>query len=215
MFWLIETQSQIEYLINRQYKEVFIEIVPHHDKVHPALNDVSLVYFRPSIETKGFMLCIDHSETLSINKTLVNTLLQGIEQLWVRDKKNALYYFQIKSLLDINILTNPYIPEQTPTHTYFYNKYPDYQKTNKLVPVTKHYEVCEDIYDKVKSHFTKDLPEYFDFYNNKTTLAFFGIEKNGIQIDEEVFKQHFKPTKDFYSVRMDGFTQITTYLQLH
>jgi hypothetical protein len=200
MFWLIETQSQIEYLINRQYKEVFIEIVPHHDKVHPALNDVSLVYFRPSIETKGFMLCIDHSETLSINKTLVNTLLQGIEQLWVRDKKNALYYFQIKSLLDINILTNPYIPEQTPTHTYFYNKYPDNKEINKIIPVVKHYEVCDNIYNKVKPHFTTDLPSYFDFYNNKTTLAFFGIEKNGVNIDETIFKQHFKPTKDFYSI---------------
>lgn len=203
MFWLIETQSQIEYLINRQYKEAFIEIVPYHDKVHPALNDVSLVYFRPSIERKGFMLCIDHSETLSVNKTLINTLLQGIERLWVRDKKNALYYFQIKSLLNINILTNPYIPEPTTTHTYFYNKYPDNKEINKIVPVVKHYEVCEHIYNKVKPHFTEDLPEYFDFYNNKTTIAFFGIEKNGIQIDEEVFKQHFKPTKDFYSVR-DG-----------
>jgi hypothetical protein len=200
MFWLIETEEQINYLISREYKEAFIEIIPLHDKVHPALNDVSLVYFRPSIETKGFMLCIDHSETLSINKTLINALLQGIEWLWVRDKKNALYYFQIKGLRDVNILTPPYIQDQTPTHTYFNNKYPDYQKTNKLVPVVKHYEVCEHIYNKVKPHFTKDLPTYFDFYNNKTTLAFFGIEKNGINIDETVFDQHFKPTIKQHSV---------------
>ncbi len=31
MFWLIETQDQIEYLINKQYKEAFIEIVPYHN----------------------------------------------------------------------------------------------------------------------------------------------------------------------------------------
>ena len=200
MFWLIESQEQIEYLINRGYNEAFIEIIPHHDKVHPALNDVSLVYFRPSNETKGFMLCINHSETLSVNKTLVNTLLQGIEWLWVRDKKNALYYFQIKGLRDVNILIPPYIQDQTQTHTYFQNKYPDNPKINKIIPVVKHYEYCEHIYNKVKPHFTKDLPEYFDFYNNKTTLAFFGIEKNGINIDETVFNQHFKPTKDFYSI---------------
>ena len=200
MFWLIETEEQINYLINRGFKEAFVEIIPLHDKVHPALNDVSLVYYRPFSDNKGYMLCIDHSETLNVNKTLVNTLLQEVKQLWVRDKKNALYYFPIKSLLDVNLISNPYIPELTPTHTYFYNKYPDYQKTNKLIPIVKHYEVCEHIYNKVKQHFTTDLPAYFDFYNNKTTIAFFGIEKNGINIDETVFNQHFKPTKDFYSV---------------
>ena len=200
MFWLIESQEQLEYLINRKYNEAFIEIVPYHDKVHPALNDVSLIYFRPSIEQKGFMLCVDHSETLSLNKTHINTLLQGVERLWVRDKKNALYYFPIKSLLDVNIISNPYIPELTPTHTYFQNKYPDNQKINKIIPIVKHYEVCDNIYNKVKPHFTRDLPSYFDFYNNKTTFAFFGIEKNGIQTDEAVFNEYFKPTKDFYSV---------------
>ena len=200
MFWLIESQEQLEYLINRKYNEAFIEIVPYHDKVHPALNDASLIYFRPSIEQKGFMLCVDHSETLSLNKTHINTLLQGVERLWVRDKKNSLYYFPIKSLLDVNLISNPYIPELTPTHTYFQNKYPDNQKINKIIPIVKHYEVCDNIYNKVKPHFTRDLPSYFDFYNNKTTFAFFGIEKNGIQTDEAVFNEYFKPTKDFYSV---------------
>ena len=185
MFWLIESQDQIEYLISRDYNEAFIEIIPHHYKVHPALNDVSLVYFRPSSETKGYMLCIDHSVTLSVNKTLVNKLLTGINALWVRDKKNALYYFQIKGLRDLSILNPPYIQDQTPTHTYFQNKYPDYTKINRVIPVSKHYEVCEHIYNKVKPQFTNDLPAYFDFYNNKTTIAFFGIEKNGIKIDEE------------------------------
>jgi len=200
MFWLIETQDQIEYLINKQYKEAFIEIVPYHNNIHPTLNGVSLVYFRPSIEQKGYMLCIDHSETLSVNKTHIDALLHNIEWLWVRDKKNALYYFQIKGLHDVNILTPPYIQDPTPTHTYFYNKYPDNKEINKVVPVVKHYEYCENIYNKVKQHFTHELPEYFDFYNNKSTLAFLGIEKNGITINETVFNQHFKPTNPHYSV---------------
>jgi len=201
MFWLIETQDQIEYLINKKYKEAFIEIIPYHDKIHPALNGVSLVYFRPSIEQKGFMLCADHSESMSVDITHVHQLLSEIETIWVRDKKQALYHFQIKSLLDLNILNPPYIQDQTSTHTYFQNKYPDNPKINKVIPIVKHYEYCENIYNKVKQHFTKDLPAYFDFYNNKTTLAFFGIEKNGINIDETVFKQHFAQVNPLYSVR--------------
>jgi hypothetical protein len=200
MFWLIETQEQIEYLRQSNTQEAFIEIIPHHDKIHPALNDVSLVYFKPSNDAKGYMLCIDHSETLSVNKTLVNDLLTSIPVVWVRDKKNALYYFPIKGLRDLSILNPPYIQDQTQTHTYFQNKYPDYDKINKVIPVAKHYEVCEHIYTKVKPQFTEDLPSYFDFYNNKTTIAFFGIEKNGIKIDEEQFYKHFKPTSPLYSI---------------
>jgi hypothetical protein len=211
MFWLIETQDQIEYLINKQYKEAFIEIVPYHNNIHPTLNGVSLVYFRPSIEQKGYMLCIDHSETLSINKTHIDALLHNIEWLWVRDKKNALYYFQIKGLRDVNILVPPYIQDPTPTHTYFYNKYPDNKELNKIVPVVKHYEYCENIYNKTKQHFTHDLPEYFDFYNNKSTLAFLGIEKNGITINETVFNQHFKPSNPIYSI---GNSKVFTHYNL-
>jgi hypothetical protein len=200
MFWLIENKEQLNYLMQRNISEAFVEIIPYHNNVHPALNDVSLVYLRPSNERKGYMICIDHSETLNVSKTDVNALLTQIECLWVRDKKNALYYFQIKSLRDINILTPPYIQDPTPTHNYFYHKYPDYKEVNKIVPVVKHYEYCENIYNKVKPHFTKELPAYFDFYNNYTTLAFFGIEKNGINIDETVFDQHFKPSNPLYSV---------------
>jgi hypothetical protein len=200
MFWLIETQEQLNYLAQRNISEAFLEVVPYNNNIHPALNDVSLIYLRPSNEPKGYMICIDHSETLNVSKTEVNALLTQIECLWVRDKKNALYYFQIKSLRDINILTPPYIQDPTHTHNYFYNKYPDYKEVNKIVPVVKHYEYCENIYNKVKQHFTKELPTYFDFYNNYTTLAFFGIEKNGINIDETVFNQHFKPNNPINSV---------------
>ena len=60
--------------------------------------------------------------------------------------------------------------------------------------------MCENIYSKVKPHFTKDLPPYFDFYNNKSTIAFFGIEKNGINIDETVFNEYFSQINPHYSV---------------
>ncbi len=42
-----------------------------------ALNDVSLVYIRPFNDTKGYMLCVDHSETTSLNKTIIGAILQN------------------------------------------------------------------------------------------------------------------------------------------
>ena len=200
MFWLVETQDQIESLINIGYEEAFVEIIQHNDKIHPALDDVCLVYYRPINETKGYIICIDHSEALKIGKQLVNELLCKTDVVWVRDKKHFLYHFQIKSLRDVNILTPPYIQDLTQTHIYFQDKYPDYKQINKIIPLTKHYEVCNKIYNTVKPSFTEDLPSYFDFYNNKSTLAFFGIEKNGIPIDKDQFDQYFKPTNPTYSI---------------
>ena len=200
MYWLIETEHQLDYLISKNYKEAFIEIIPLHNNVHPAINDVSLVYFKPSIETKGYMLCIDHSEALSISKTHIHALLQNINRVWVRDKKNALYYFPIKGLLDLNLITPTYIPELPNVYNVLYQRYPNKVDINRIIPIVKHYEVCEHIYNAVKPAFKQELPPYFDFYNNHTTLAFFGIEKNGIKIDETVFEEHFNPTNAIYSI---------------
>ena len=109
MFWLIETEEHLEVLQQKIIKEAFVEIVPYHDYIHPALNKASLVYIRPFNDTKGYMLCIDHSETFSLNKTVVNSILQKIGRVWVQDKKQALFYFPIKCLADLSIYSPPYI----------------------------------------------------------------------------------------------------------
>jgi len=201
MFWLIETEEQLDYLKQKPIQEAFVEIIPYHDNVHPAINGLSLVYIRPFNDTKGYMLCVDHSEGFSLNKTVIDGILQDIERIWVRDKKSALYYFPIKSLLDLSILNPTYIQDPPQAHTYFYSKYPDYPNTNKLVPITKHYERCQHMYEHVRSVIPQELPPYFDFYNNKVVLAFFGIEKNGINIDKDTFDKHYEPNHEFYSVQ--------------
>jgi len=203
MFWLIETEKDLEYLQHRPIKEAFVEIIPYHDHIHPVLNDVSLVYIRPFNDTKGYMLCIDHSETTSLNKTVIGGILQNIERVWVQDKKQALYYFPLKCLCDLSQLIPPYIQEPPKVYNHFYSKYPNYKETNKLIPVTKHYERCEHIYKHVRSVLPKELPSWFDFYNNKVVLAFFGIEKNGLKINKYEFDKHYELNQEFYSIQDD------------
>jgi hypothetical protein len=203
MFWIIETNEQLECLKNFSIDEAFVEIISYHDNVHPALNGLSLVYIRPFNDTKGYMLCIDHSETFSVNKTTIDGLLRKINKVWVRDKKTALYYFQIKSLLDLSILNPTYIQSDTSAHNHFYNYQKNYPKVNKLIPLSKHYEKCEHIYNQVRSVIPKELPPYFDFYNNKVVLAFFGIEKNGLKINKYEFDKHYELNNEFYSIQDD------------
>jgi len=203
MFWLIETEKDLEYLQHKPIQEAFVEIIPYHDHIHPVLNNVSLVYIRPFNDTKGYMLCINHSETDSLNKTVIGDILQSIGRVWVQDKKQALYYFPIKCLHDLSQLIPPYIQEPPKVYNHFYSKYPNYKETNKLIPVTKHYEKCEHIYKYVRSVLPKELPSWFDFYNNKVVLAFFGIEKNGLKINKYEFDKHYELNQEFYSIQDD------------
>ena len=92
MYWLVEEDEQLNVLINSGFKKAFIEVIPLSNNVHPALNDVSLVYIRPLNASKGYMLCVTHSETLSVLKTRVDELLLKFDILYCRNKKEILHY---------------------------------------------------------------------------------------------------------------------------
>jgi hypothetical protein len=202
-FWLIEKDSDLEYLKQTPIQEAFVEVIPYHDYIHPAINDVSLVYIRPFNDTKGYMLCVDHSEADSLDKTVIGAILQNIKRVWVRDKKQSLYYFPIKSLCDLSQLIPPLNETLPKVFNFFYTKHPNNQKVNRLIPVSKHYERCQHIYDYICTVIPKELPNWFDFYNNKVVLAFFGIEKNGIKINKYEFDKHYELNHEFYSIKDD------------
>ena len=210
MYWLVETEEQINYLISRQFRDAFVEVIPLSDNIHPANNDVSLVYFKPFIEPKGFMLCVTHSECLGVSKTQVNQLLTQTNTLWTRDKKSTLFYFQIQSLLDVSAVIPPYIQDKTQAHHILYQRYPNKKDINTIVPIVKHYETCQLIYDNIKHGFEEERPPYFDFYNKWAPLAFFGLEKNGIKINKEEFETHFHPVDGDYVYTSYNYNTLTT-----
>ena len=191
MYWLVETEEQIDYLLNRGFGEAYMEVIPISHNQHPAINDVSLVYYRPTNDTKGYMICVNHSEGLSVNKTRVNELLEQTKKLWTLDKKDTLFYFPLKSLLDVNLISPTYIQEPTAAHSILEQRYNNKQDLNRIVPIVKHYERSETTYNAIKHKFNEVLLPHFEFYNKWATLAFFGIERNGIKIDKDEFKKHF------------------------
>ncbi len=199
MYWLVETKDQLREFFNQDYKEVFVEVIPYHNQIHPALNDVCLVYIRPTYDSKGYMLCIDHSETLSIGKTYIEKILQHIDTVYVRDKKTFLYYFQLNKVIDISSIKYVETPSE-PVFDIFYRKHPNKTDINKIIPIVKHYEVCENIYTQLQQTILEPKPEYVKFYN-KGALAFFGIEKNGIKINEDKFYKYYEPNNSLYSIR--------------
>ena len=207
MFWIIENKEQLETFYLNEYKEVFVEIIPSHNYIHPVLNNVSLIYIRPLTDTKGYIICVDHSETLSVGETYIKRLFQQLDTIYVRDKKSFLYYFQLNKVIDISSVKNVETPK-LPIFDLFYRQQPNKTDINRIIPIVKHYEVCENIYNQLKETLESPKPEYLKFYN-KGALAFFGVEKNGVKVDLNKFYKFYEPNNELYSI--DGNTIYTQY----
>ena len=215
MYWLVEDDSQFDILLNSGYKKAFIEVIPSSHTIHPTLNHACLVYIRPIEASKGFMLGVTHNETLNVISTRITEIIDKFEVLYCRDKKEMLHYFPSKTLYDINITKDTYIPTLTKAHEVLYRIHKDEPNVNEFIPVVKHYEVCENIFLELKSNINK-TDDYGQFFNSRVSVVFNSIERNGISIHRERFKEHFydeSSTKVFtkYNVKTTTTRPSNTY----
>ena len=206
MFWLVESEDQFNRFCNYSYKEAFVEVIPYNNWTHPTQNEVCAVYIRPLLATKGFIIPISHSETLNINIDDVTRVLSKYKALYVRDKKEFLHYFTLKTLFDITLTSNTYIQEYTQTHSYFYSKKGDKTDVNRIIPIVKHYEYCENMFNDLKDKINEPINE---FYNTKATVVFNALERSGLRIDRERFESHFHPISGEYTYTQYNFKTLT------
>jgi hypothetical protein len=201
LFWLVEDNEQLSKFLSQEHKEVFVELILENDNIHPTLNKLSLIYIRPLLASKGYIATISHNETLSCNITHINALLQTYDKIYVRDKKQFMYFFPNRNVLDINFIENLDGKFRTNVHEYFYQKFPNNKKINKIIPVTKHYEKCENIFKEVKNIVNKPLPDCFNFYNKNVTNVFWFIEQEGININPGLVKEYFNLSNGEFSIK--------------
>jgi len=210
MYWLVEDIEQLTSFYNLGYKEAFVEVIPFNDRIHPTHNSVSLVYIRPLLATKGFMLGVSHSETLNEISQHITAILQKFDVLYCRDKKEILHYFPLKHLLDITPPPTPYIRPSTPTHELFYRNHGKNIEINKIIPIVKHYEICEQIYNDLKPNIENVNTPYSKFFNSKVTLVFNAIERSGIRINKSEFETHFYPIENDFVYTQYNLKTTTT-----
>ena len=199
MYYLIETLDQLEEFRKQNYKEVFMEVIPFNNNIHPSQNNISLIYVRPRDISKGFMICIEHSEALPIALNLALKCINTWDKIYVRDKKETLHYFPLRQIYDINIKHEPIQLSSTVVHDIFYRKFENNPEINKIIPISKHYEICEELYNKLKRNIKKEPTEYEEFFNSRISVVFNAIERSGIRIQPEIFEQYFHPIDGEYA----------------
>ena len=194
MFYIIERSSQLP----AKFGDCFVRFIPKNDNFHPALTELSLVYIRPLDDKKGYILCIDHTESFGIDKTeILDWLLYHTGKLWILDKKEAMHWMYPLSdkLLDVNFIDFVNTTDiSTRCTDYYYHQYPSLPNINCLIPISKHYEECEAIFNRVLP-ITKQYTltnTQFQFQNFRTTDVFYQIEKNGIKADKNCYIEYYK-----------------------
>lgn len=210
MYYIIESLEQLEEFRKRNYKEVFMEVIPFNNNIHPFQNNISLIYVRPCEETKGFMICIEHSETLSIALNLALKCVNTWDKIYVRDKKEMLHYFPLRQIYDINIHSNPSPLSSTVSHDIFYRKFGNNPEINKIIPISKHYEVCEKLYNELKRNIKQEYTDYETFFNSRVSVVFNAIERNGLRVHPETFNEFFHPIDGEYTFTQFNLKTTTT-----
>jgi hypothetical protein len=203
MYWLIEDIKHIETLCRIKHQVAYVEVIPTSHNLHPVENDVCAIYLRPKNDSKGYIIPVNHSETINFDLEVIKKVLNSIECIYVRDRKEFLHYFAIKHCYQPSPSPHTYIPQVTQAHTHIYNKYPNLHNLNTIVPIVKHYEVCEQ-------NFTNfDSKEINPFYN-KAALVFNQLERAGIKVDQTKFEQHFDKEVDEFIYTQYNLNTLTT-----
>lgn len=201
MFWLVENKTQFEEFKSRNVKEAFVEIIPYSPFIHPAENSICCIYIRPLQDHKGYMFPIYHTEVEEkLFEDKVFLLIKNLEKIYCKDKKEFLHYFPLKQLIDIT-LTSPTYIQFTPAHEFLYHKYPNKQDINTLIPIVKHYEYCEALFEELEHLIDKPVNK---FYNDKVSWVFNGIERAGLYVDNTLYN-------DYFDKDIDGCVVYTQY----
>ena len=202
MYWLIEDIEHIETICRTKHQVAYIDIIPCSHTLHPVENSVCAIYLRFENDNKGYIISVNHSETINFDLETVERVLNSIEKINVRDKKEFLHYFCLKHVYQPPPTPHPYIPQLTPAHNHIYNKHLNIQNLNIIVPIVKHYEVCEQNY----LNFKEDVNPFY----NKAATVFAQLEQAGIKIDQTKFEQYFNKEVNEFIYTQYNLNTLTT-----
>jgi hypothetical protein len=207
VFWLIENKGQLEEFCYKGFKEAFVEIIPYSPFIHPIQNSICAIYIRPIRDVKGYLLPIFHTEVEeNLFEDKVFKFIKGLDKIYCRDKKEFLHYFPLKQLVDITLSSPTYI-QPTSAHEFIYKKYPNRPDVNILVPIVKHYQYCESIFEELEHLIDEPINE---FYNHKVSWMLYGIEQAGLTVDTALYEQCFEQSTEGVVYTQYNFKTLTT-----
>lgn len=205
MFYIIEEESKLSSLEGLVKLGCYVDIISTNDLYHPKLTSTVAVYVRILNSEYGYIIPINHDEGINISKERVYDILLKAHKLYTLNKKKLLYHFNLQEAIDLSLVYSMtkfdrlQIANDNSTINFYYSRYGEKKDINKLIPITKLYERCEDNFKGIKEVIELEIPSGFDFYNKVATNVFFLLEQNGVGVLYDSFNSLFKPKNPLYN----------------
>ena len=219
MFYIVESEEQLNYLCALGRKGCYIEVIPSSDSFHQKLTSTVAVYIRPLDHKEGYILPVSHLDGLNISREKVQEVIDCFETKYVVSKKNFLYHFRGVNVIDLGLvysMTNYEtlsLPNPPQTINWYYNKHRSNPEINKIIPLPKLFERSERNFRSIEDLFEQSQEiisqPAWKFYNDVATAVYFTMEQSGLKIKEEEFIELFKPNTPAYSI--NGGKVFTSY----
>jgi len=191
MYFILETEEQLAQLAKP--KKCFIELMSMSEHTHPALTTPCVLYYNDF--EKGYIIPINHSEAFSLSIDKIQYFLKDIPKIYLLDKKWHSYYLELPNSIDLYFTVldiegkiqdfNCY----TPVHLDFYEKLKYSSQVNTFIPISKHYERCECMFEMVKEYVGRESNAE---WQSKYTEVYKWVEEQGILVDEKLFDKYFE-----------------------
>ena len=206
MFYILEEEDKLQRLEKLARLGCYVDVISSNNNFHPKLASLTAVYIRLVGSKNGYIIPINHSEGLNVDKERIYTILSKASKLYTLNKKDLLYYFNLQGATDLSLLYSmvefdrlEYVRE-TNKINYFYNRHRDFNNINQIIPLSLLYDNSENIYKQVSKVIEYDIPEGFEFYNTVATNVFYLLEQHGLGIYYDAFNTLFTPKNPLYNI---------------
>jgi hypothetical protein len=200
MYFIVETEEQLLQLPRPE--KCFIELVSLSEHTHPSLTTPCVLYYNDF--QKGYVIPINHSEGFSIKLESIENFLKEIPKVYLLDKKWHSYYLDLPNSIDLYFTVLDVEGKiqdfqcYTPVHLDFYEKFKYLPQVNTYIPISKHYERCECMFEMVRDYVGKERNTE---WQGKYTEVYKWVEEQGILVEEKLFDKYFETPWKGRSVR--------------
>ena len=195
MFYLIETKDQLDKLKLKFNDTMYLEFIQGNDNTHPLLAEIIALYL--NIDNTGYIIPFNHLECINWDKEAILPMLVNYN-FRVLDKKVALHSAPQLSYTDIQHTIPSINNHTTQAHTWYYRKFPQ-TKVNKMIPIGKHLERCNNKYNEIIGYTSRKTNKYV---NNILLPTLYKLEQNGLKFNDK-FDNYFTLKNKKYSIKDD------------
>ena len=82
MFYIIESEDQLDWLKNQAHQGGYVDIISTNDSYHPFLSSTVAVYIKPTQSDQGYIIPINHDEGLNVDKERIYQFLSKFTTLY-------------------------------------------------------------------------------------------------------------------------------------